>query len=197
MTVERQEERDRIADMDQDRQPELAGGRPKGVEPRIVDRDEPTTRVPCFETEALPDLQPACAGGSGVAESERRSLAEVVVEGEPVIVDPGKDDDPLAGGREMLDLGSKVVVPAAVEIDDRLDADGVQDVEELDEGPPEPRTAERRRAEVGVGVEHRERRPIDSVDRSPQHRLRRVFDEAKIAAQPLRPVRAMPRTKYF
>ena len=64
--VERLEERHRIGDVDDDRDPELRGGRPQRVEPRVVDGDQPAVRVACAKPERLPDLEPAGAAGDGV-----------------------------------------------------------------------------------------------------------------------------------
>ena len=104
----------------------------------------------------------------------------------------------------MVELRPEAVAPAAVEVDDRLGADLIEDREQLPHRPLEPAAAERRRAEVGVGVDDRmSRAGRRAVDRPPQHRPRRVVGEPKLVAhpgrepQPLSPVSAMPRTKYF
>ena len=74
--IERLEERDRVRDMDRDRHAELARGRPQRVEPRVVDRDEPSARVPRPQAEQLPDLEPARAGGDPVTQARGLGLAE-------------------------------------------------------------------------------------------------------------------------
>src|SRR5438270_929928 len=57
--VERPEERDRVGDVDDDREVELRGRRPERVETRIVNRDEPPIGIARPQAEQFPDLEPA------------------------------------------------------------------------------------------------------------------------------------------
>ena len=93
--VERLEERDRVGDVDDDREVQLGGGRPERVEARVVDGDEAAVRVARPQPEQLPDLEPARAPRGRVAQPRRLGLAERRVGRPAVVVEPGEDGDPI------------------------------------------------------------------------------------------------------
>ena len=74
--IERLEERDRVGDVDDDREAQVGGGRPERVEPRVVDVDEAAVGVARPQPEQLPDLEPARPARRGVPQPSRLGLAE-------------------------------------------------------------------------------------------------------------------------
>src|SRR6476469_6605034 len=114
--IERLEERDRIGDVDDDREAQVGGGRPKGVEPRVVDVDEATVSVARPQPEQLPDLEPSRSPRGGVPQPSRLGLAEGQVRGPTVVVEPREDGDAIRI-RDLppLDLGGEGLPLAAIE----------------------------------------------------------------------------------
>ena len=111
--VERLEEGDRVGDVDDDRDPELGGGRPQRVEPRVVDGDQPAVRIARAQAERLPDLEPAGAARDRVAQPRRLRLAERGI-GRPARRSRGRRRRPRGPGparRPSVDLGARAPRP--------------------------------------------------------------------------------------
>ena len=119
--VERPEERDRVGDMDGDRQTELAGRGPERIEAGVLDRDEPAGRVARPEPEQLPDLQPAGAVAGRRAEPAGLLLAEVPALRPHAVVEAGEDGHPSTERRPPRHLAAQRLALAAVEVDDGRD----------------------------------------------------------------------------
>ncbi len=125
--IERLEERDRVRDMDRHRHPELPRRRPQGIQARVVDRDQPSARVPGPKPEELPHLEAAGTGGDAVAEARRLGLAERRVLRPAVVVEAREHRHAAREGvLPALDLAAQLVAPAAVEVHDPLDPGRVQ-----------------------------------------------------------------------
>ena len=119
----------------------------------------------------------------------------------PAVVVQPREHGHASGQRHLpaLDLAAQPVAPAAIEVDDPLDARRVHRARQL--GSPCAWTSPRRTAPRG-GCGHRS---PGSAAAAPRARARAVpgaagsppAQAARTWAQPLSPVRAMPRTKYF
>ena len=204
--IEWLEERDRIADMDEHGQSQLAGRRPQRVQPGVVHRDQASGSISSSQAEQLPDLQAARSGARRVAQSRRFDVAEPIVVREPVVVDAGKGPEAIRMRSVVApDLRAEDLAPAAIEIDDRFHARAVEQGDQLAHRPVHPAAREGGRAEMGMGIDDRMARPIDDGRWDTHHRSRSVVTEADHAGptatgrghQPLRPVMVMPRTKNF
>ncbi len=198
--VERLEEGDRVRDVDRDRHIELARGSPERVKACVVHGHQPTARVPGAQAQQLPDLEAACAGGHALAQPGRLRLAEARVARPALVVQAGEHGHP-SGQRLLpaLDLPPEAVTPAAVEIHQSLHARAVHHGGQLGRAPTRPVAAERH-PEVVVGIDDREPRLGDRVGRDAQRLAGPVVLERQPLPhrhQPLSPVSAMPRTKYF
>jgi hypothetical protein len=143
--------------------PESTGRRPERIEAGIVDRDEASLRVARTQSEQLPDLQPSCAGVRRRAIPSGFSFAELVVDGEPVVVDAANTTtrsrrvrsgrSRLAGACPSRRRGRRSLRDATASSTSRSSSTG----------PLEPASAERCRAEVRMCVDDRERGPLDGV----------------------------------
>ena len=103
--VERIEEGDRIGDVDQHRQIQLAGSRPQRVESRIVHCHQRAVLIAHMQAEWLPDLQPLGTTRGLRAELRGGPLAEMIAMLRPLApIDAAEDSEALGrGGLEMLE----------------------------------------------------------------------------------------------
>ena len=181
--VERIEERDRVGDVDQHRQVQLAGGGPQRVEPRIIHRHQRAMLIAHMQAKRLPDLQPLGAARGLRAKLRGGPLAEAIaVLGPFAPIHAAEDAEALGrGGLEMLQpLVQDLLAPAAVEIDIHAHIGLVERVEQLGDRPLAPAAA-KIGAKVIMRVDHREARPRDRRGRDAELGLRQEFVQVEIA----------------
>ena len=204
VVVERVEERDRVGDVDRDRDAQLAGRRPQRVEARVVDRDEPRRagRAPAGRA-VFQTLRPAGAGRHAVAQPRRLGLAERRVVGPARVVEarrtPRRARAAAACQRSISRRSPSPQPPSRSTIASTPAASIT--AAELGGRARRPVAAERaarggcaRRSPGNRGRgtwrrRHAEPLPRPVVRERERHRRRRP-------AQPLSPLSAIPRTKY-
>ena len=151
--VERLEERDRVGDVDDDRDVELGGGLPQRIEPRVVHGHETTMDRARRRPSSFQTLRPRRPASTDVAQPAlpptRRTRGR-----RPSRRSPGRQrphavrDQAPASDR----LCREHIALAAVQVDHQLDAGRVERGDELRRSTRRPVAAERR-AEVVVGVD--------------------------------------------
>ena len=185
--VERLEERDRVGDVDDDRQVELGGGRPERVEPRVVDGDEAAVGIARPQSEQLPDLEPARAPRGGVPQPGRLGLAERRVGGPAVVVEAGEDRDPIRD-RRPASARSRPRAPRPGRRRDRRASPRptASSVAISSAGGRVAHSPPNAEPEVVVGVDDRELRPPDLVGRDAERRPRPEIGESEVVGASFR-----------
>jgi hypothetical protein len=200
--VERIEEGDRVGDVDQHRQVQLAGSRPQRVESRIVHRHQRAVLIAHMQAEWLPDLQPLGATRGLRAKLGGGPLTKSIAMLGPLApIDSAEDSEALGrSGLEMIEpLVQNLLTPAAVEVDIHAHIGLVERVEQLADRPLAPAAAEIR-AKVIMRVDHREARPCDRRRLGDKRGMRQKLMQVQItihsrAFYPFKPVIVTPSTK--
>ena len=154
--VEWLEERDRVGDVDDDRQVELGGGAQSGSS---RGSSTATSRPPGSRARSPSSFQTLRPRAPRAAESRSRAASVSPNAGSvspAVVVEAGKDRDAIRIGRlPALDLVRERVALATVEVDDHLDAGRVERRDQLRRSARRP-VATERRTEMVVGVDDRD-----------------------------------------
>ncbi len=162
--VDRLEEGDRVGDVDQDRQPQLTGGIPERGETRIVRHQQVAVGILEVEAEVFPDFEPLGTRRHRLAETGDETIGETGG-GRLGPVDVAEGGEAAGIGTVVtVEVGLKLVAPAAVEVDHPGHAAFVHQGEESGDILDHPIAVGREpAAEVVVGIDDREAGAPDGV----------------------------------